>query len=185
MDTAGAEETLTSVASILEKMVQSGVPHLVPARYNGKSEKQEDADHTLSTKSSLNQNCNKKIKGPRFLDLAVLWGLPVRGHPQLRRNVGRPPIGAALQSKSFPSNHGQPFCSASALRPFQVFQPGAKSVHLIRKLLNSTILLGSVCLAAVKKIPGGNVPDEKTPCSPFVSSLAMLFTWSDFRPSSI
>ena len=51
LDTAGAEETLTSVASILEKMVQSGVPHLVPARCNGKSESRK----TSITRSPLNR----------------------------------------------------------------------------------------------------------------------------------
>ena len=50
LDTAGVEETLTSVASILEKMVQSEVPHLVPARCNGKSEGRK----TSITRSPLN-----------------------------------------------------------------------------------------------------------------------------------
>ena len=50
LDTAGAGENLTSVASILEKMVQSEVPHLVPVRCNGKSESRK----TSLTRSPLN-----------------------------------------------------------------------------------------------------------------------------------
>ena len=98
-------------------MVQSGVPHLVPARCNSKNESRKTSitrspPYHPSTKISI-----KETQGFRFLDLAVLWGSPVRGRPQLRRNVGRPPIGAALQSKGFPQLTGNPLFS-EYLAPF-------------------------------------------------------------------
>ena len=99
LDTAGAEETLTSVASILEKMVQSGVPHLVPARCNGKSENRK----TSITRSPLNRLSTKiATKNTKALvsstwqccgvypsrvspNFAAMWG----GHPSEQRGRAR------------------------------------------------------------------------------------------------
>ena len=56
---------------------------------------------------------------------------------------------------------GQSSPSPSALCPLQALQPGAETVHLVGKLLNATILLGSVCLTTVEKFPEGNMPDDE------------------------
>ena len=105
----------------------------------------------------------QKLKGPRFIDLAVLWGLPVRGQPQLRCNVRRPLIGAALQGKSFPHIKGSPFVQRvpCALSRFS---------KLVQRAFTSSEVVELGDLAGLgpshncRKIPGGNVPDEKTPC---------------------
>ena len=149
MDAAGAEETLTSVASILEKMVQSGVPHLVPARCNGKNENRKTSIarsplNRLSTKiatkntkalvSSTWQCCGvyPSRVSPNF---AAMWG----GHPSEQRGRAR------VSLKSWAT-----LLFSECLVPFPGFPTWCEERSPRQKVVDSTILLSSVCLQLSK-----------------------------------
>ena len=79
----------------------------------------------------------------------------------IHSNAGRAPFGAAPRGKNCLQIMRQPLPSLRALGPLQVLQPGTETVHLVGELLNTTILLSSVCLTTVEKFPEGNMPDEE------------------------
>ena len=79
-------------------------------------------------------------------------GVGAQQSPQMWGDL---PFGAELKGKNFPQIMGQVFPSASTLCTLQVLQPGAETVHLVGELSNATVLLSSVCLTTVKKIPRG------------------------------